>query len=363
MTESPYFRFAIWILLCFLIILVGSHISFVFQPLVIIVKTVFFPILLSGVLYYLMMPVVDKLTAHKVSKTIAILLLYLAFILLMAIVVMYVAPILQRQVTSLIENAPALFNGVRMRVLELQEHPVWGSLIAVDTLSVEELAHKFSQYINQVFYAIVNNVTSFVGTLTGVFTTLLMIPFILFYMLKSGHELPGAITRFLPEQHRQEGKKILGELDLTLSSFIQGQIIVSVSVGVLCYIGFLIIGIDYAMILALAAMVTNVIPFIGPFIGTIPALIVGMLDSPLMVIKVLIVILVVQQMESLFISPRVMGDKLSIHPVTIVLLILVAGNLAGFLGLILAIPAYAVAKVVAAHMYKLIRLRLNGGKS
>ncbi|OEF97532.1 AI-2E family transporter [Desulfuribacillus alkaliarsenatis] len=359
MTDSRYFRFAVWILLIFLIILVGSHIPFVFVPFIILLQTVFFPILLAGVLYYLMVPIVDRLTERRVPRTISIILIYLGFIFVVTMLVVTLGPVFQRQVMSLIDNAPGLFNEVRNWLLEVQQHPMLTTFVSPEQVTVEEVARRFSEYINQIFFAVVNNISAFLGTLTNFVTTLLMIPFILFYMLKSGDELPRAMIRFLPSKHQDEGRSIVNDMNQTLRAFIQGQIIVSMSVGVLCYIGFLIIGIEYALLLALVAMVTNVIPFIGPFIGTIPALIVGILHSPFMALKVLIVIIVVQQIESLLISPRVMGSKLNIHPVTIILLILVAGNLAGFLGLILAVPTYAIGKVVISHTYRLVRLRLG----
>lgn len=359
MTDSKYFRFAVWVLLIFLIILVGSKISFVFGPIVIIFQTLFFPLLLAGVLYYLMVPVVDLLTDRRVPRSLAILIIYLGFIFVIASTALFLGPILQRQVMGLIENAPALFSEIRVILLNFQQNPWVMNFVDPEQLTIEEMAGRLSEYFNQIFMAVVNNITAFIGTLTSVFTALLMIPFILFYMLKSGEELPDAIVKFLPNQHKNEGKKILYEMDRTLSAFIQGQILVCFLVGVLCYIGFLIIGIEYALILAMVAMVTNVIPFIGPFIGAVPAVIVAILDSPMMLAKVLLVIIVVQQFESLVISPRVMGSKLSIHPVTIILLIIVAGKLAGFLGFILAIPTYAIGKVIASHLYRLVRLRLG----
>jgi predicted PurR-regulated permease PerM len=146
-------------------------------------------------------------------------------------------------------------------------------------------------------------------------------------------------------------------MDFALSSYIQGQIIVSICVGILAYIAFLIIGLDYPLVLALVAMFTNVIPFIGPWIGTIPAVIVGLLNSPFMALLVVLAVVVVQQIESNLISPQVMGRKLSIHPLTIIFLLLVAGRFAGLLGLILAVPTYAVGKVLVLHIYRLWVLR------
>jgi predicted PurR-regulated permease PerM len=115
--------------------------------------------------------------------------------------------------------------------------------------------------------------------------------------------------------------------------------------------------VEYSLILALVAMLTNVIPFVGPFIGIIPALIVGFIESPMMMLKVIIVVVIAQQIESNLISPQIMGRALDVHPLTIILLLLVASSLGGVLGLILAVPTYAMLKVVVKHSYRLFRLR------
>src|SRR5690606_25440673 len=113
----------------------------------------------------------------------------------------------------------------------------------------------------------------------------------------------------------------------------------------------------YALVLSLLSLFTNVIPFIGPLLGTIPAIIVGWIEDPVMVIKVLIVAVIAQQLEGNLVSPLVMGRQLKIHPLTIIVILLVAGSLGGFLGLLLAVPTYAVSKVVISHIYRLILLR------
>lgn len=145
-------------------------------------------------------------------------------------------------------------------------------------------------------------------------------------------------------------------MDSALSSYIQGQLIVSFCVGLLAYIGYLIIGLEYALVLGVIAMVTNVIPFVGPWIGTFPALIVGLLTSPLQALLVIIVVVAVQQFESNLISPFVMGKALNMHPLTIIFVLLIGGQFGGLIGLIFAVPIYALLKVIVSHLYRYIKL-------
>ena len=125
----------------------------------------------------------------------------------------------------------------------------------------------------------------------------------------------------------------------------------SVAVGIMLLIGYLIIGLEYALLLAIFGMLTNIIPFLGPFIAVIPAIVIGFVQEPQMAIYVLIIMLVAQQIEGNLISPNVMGKALDIHPLTVITIILAAGNIAGLWGIILAIPTYAVIKTIVKNVY------------
>ena len=118
------------------------------------------------------------------------------------------------------------------------------------------------------------------------------------------------------------------------------------------YIGYIIIGLEYSLLLVIFAFFMNVIPFIGPWIAFAPALIIGFFKIHMMVIWVGVVTLVAQQIESNLITPNVMGKTLDIHPLTVITVILAAGNIAGFLGILLAIPTYAVGKAIVENIYE-----------
>lgn len=331
--------------------------QFIFRPIVVFIETLFFPFLLAGVLYYLFRPIVNLSEKYKVPKTLAIIVIYLTVIGFFTILVLLVGPLLQKEVSSLVNNFPFLINEIRDLIFEIQENEWFNRFQVAETLALDKLSENMTAYITQAFNIVSTNIAGLLGFIANVIIFFIIIPFILFYMLKEGKKAPDQVLKLLPEKQRIEGKKILSDMDSKLSSYIQGQILVSLCVGVLMFAGFLIIGIDYALILALIAMFTNVIPFVGPWIGTVPALIVALIDSPFMVGKILAVIIIVQQFESNFISPQIMGKKMAIHPLTIILLLIVAGRFAGIIGMLLAVPTYAVCKVVVSHTYRLFKLR------
>ncbi|WP_018921541.1 AI-2E family transporter [Salsuginibacillus kocurii] len=359
MPQGKYFRIGYAIIIVTLIIYLLSKIDFVFQPLFMILQILFTPIALAGVLFYLLRPFV-KLLSNWMPKGIAILLIYVTGVGMLTTVFLLVGPEIQRQFHSLVANMPRFIYEVRDMFIELQNNERIAQFQAQNQqFSWEELTREAAAYINNFVQNLGANVTNVLGAVANFLILLVIIPFILYYMLKEGEKAPNQITRFLSPKNEQEAKRVLGDMDAALSSYIQGQIIVSFCVGVLVYIGYQIIGLDYPLILALVAMFTNVIPFIGPWIGTFPGVIVGLFDSVLTGLLVVLVVVIVQQIESNLISPQVMGRKLSIHPVTILLLLLVAGRFAGLIGLILAVPTYAILKVIVSHTYRLIKLRHN----
>ena len=145
-------------------------------------------------------------------------------------------------------------------------------------------------------------------------------------------------------------------MNTTLSAYISGQAIECLFVAVATSIGYLIIGQPLAIVLGLIAGVTNMIPYIGPYIGIAPALLVALTVAPQKILWVIVVVIVVQQIDGNIIYPNIIGKTLNIHPLTIIILLMAAGNLAGIPGMILCIPFYAVLKTVVNYVWTIYRL-------
>lgn len=355
--QSKLIKVLVIILLILLIILVGTQVTFLFRPLVVFFQTLFIPFIIAGVLFYLLRPVVNYLHSKKLPTPLAILLIYLLLIGVGTLLVTLIGPVLQRQVMNLVDNAPILFQELQRLIIQYEDHEFIARYQETENFSIEEITNNFMTYLTEAFDFLATNIISFIGVLTNFLLILIIVPFMLFYLLKDGNKAPNQVLRFFAKKQQAEGHRILHDMDEKLSSYIQGQIFVSFCVGVLMYIAFVIIGVEYSLILALIAMLTNVVPFIGPWIGAVPAAIVAIIDSPITFFWVVVAIVVIQQIESNFISPQIMGKKLAVHPLTIIILILVVGRFAGILGFILAVPFYAVSKVVISHTYRLWQLR------
>lgn len=213
-------------------------------------------------------------------------------------------------------------------------------------------------YVENLSEGLLNNVMDILTMLMNVVIVLIVVPFVLFFLLKDDNKFIPHLTKYLPEEHKMEGKKILKDVDQTLSAFIVGQAFVAGVVGVLMYIGYLIIGLDYALSLAIFAMFLIIVPFLGPLLGIVPALFVALTSGDMwMAVKVILVLLVVQQLEGNLVTPNIMGNRLNIHPLTIILLLMIAGALYGFIGILIAIPTYAVLKTLVHNFRLFNRLR------
>lgn len=353
MPKHKFFSFCYGIILVLLIIWLMMKVQVIFTPVVIAFQTLFFPFLIAGVLFYLFRPLIEFLSSKKVPRIIAILLLFISLLSIVVALSLIIGPILQNQVNRLIANSPEIADALREQWAIFELNRATFPDYIKDTI---DFATKTGQ---DIIAGIGSNLANILGFITNLIVILVIVPFILFYLLKDGKKAPDQLLNLLPKDQEKDGKAILSDMNKALSTYVQGQVIVSLCVGVMVYIGYLIIGIEYSLILALVAMLTNVIPFVGPFIGILPALIVGFIESPMMMVWVIVVVVIVQQIESNLISPQIMGRALDVHPLTIILLLLVASSLGGLLGLILAVPTYAMLKVVVKHAYRLYRLRIN----
>jgi predicted PurR-regulated permease PerM len=201
------------------------------------------------------------------------------------------------------------------------------------------------------------NIADILSKITRFAVVFAFTPFILFYLLKDDAIFYTYLVELVPEKYRADAENLLNNIDSTLSTFITGQLFVAFIVGVILLVGFLVIGLEYALPLAMFGMILNTIPFIGPFIAITPALLVSWSESPLMALKVTSVMLVAHVIEANLISPQVMGQRLNVHPLTIVLLLLACGSLYGMLGMLLATPVYALCKVIASNIWDFYHLK------
>ncbi len=354
-------RFVVTLLIVLLIgvnILVFAKIPFIFKPISVLLHTVAAPLLLSGIAYYLLNPLVDRMEKRsKIRRPYGIVILFLLIAGIITLILLTVIPMIRTQLVGLIDNFPKYSDQIQQEFIDLTGSKLFGQIQENVGTDFTDITSKVTTWGTSLLNNAVNGVGNFVGALTEIVLALVTTPFILFYLLRDGKRLPDYLMRFIPTALQPQTRIVMSEMNSQVASYIRGQIIVSCCIGALLYIGYLIIGLEYSLVLAIVAACTAVVPYLGPAIAITPALIVALVTSPFMLLKMVFVWTAVQLIEGKFISPQIMGKSLKIHPITIIFVIIFAGKMFGVLGIILAVPGYAVLKVVVTHVFQWFRFR------
>lgn len=347
MTRKLWFQVGVGILIALLIIKYFIEIHAIFNPIIIIFTTILVPVMLGGVLYYISEPLQRLLEKRGIPRWGSLITIVLLIAGLLTGFLLLVGSPIAHQVNKLVENAPNIAKEIEEAfnyVLDNQEDllpPQIEGFIESVTNSIQNFAVTSSKYL-----------VSFVTGAVSVTVTLILIPFFYIFMLKDHEKFAPQIYDVFSGDTRTWVKKTLEDIDKVLRSYVQGQVLVSFLLAIMMFIGYLIIRLDYSLLLALFAFIMNMIPFIGPWVSLVPAVIVALIQDPILVVWVGVITLIAQQVESNFITPNVMGKSLDIHPLTVISLVLAAGNIAGFIGILIAIPTYCVIKVIVQNIYE-----------
>lgn len=337
-------------LLVFINIYMIKQISDIFKPIEIILSIVGPPLVFSTIFYYLLNPVVDWLEKKKFTRNLAIAFVFALIIVFIIVGVNFIVPIIQNQLESLIDNWPSYWDSLMLQLDGLLGTEIFTDFMEQmgDTSLIGSFSGQASSFLN----VTVGGIGSFIGTLTRVGITLFTTPFIVYYLLKDGKKVPDQLLKIVPTRARNSMREILADINRQVSYYVRGQLLVAMCVGLMFWIGFSIVGLDFALTLGIFAGFMNLIPYLGSFIAYIPTVIIAVVDSPVMLAKVLIVIAIEQLLEGRVISPQILGNSLKIHPINIIFLLLIAGRLFGVMGVVLGIPGYAVLKIVVVRTFE-----------
>lgn len=355
MPKTKWFLFLYSVVLILIILYLAARMPFLLYPFRVIFSTIAPTVIVGGILYYIFRPLV-RLLEKRMGRITAILSIFALFTIAVFFLGTWLGPILATQIMTFINNFPFIVNRVQEWINFALESDWWQYIEeqnVMPALQPSTLTDNFTDRFSGLGAMILGLLASF----AAIVAKLIIVPFVLFFLLKDGERLPDRVLKILPQDSYDEGLRILQDMDENLSAYIQGQAIVSLFVGVLSLIAYMLLGLEYAVILAFVSMFTNLIPFLGPFIGAVPVLIVAFFQDPILALWTAIAIIIIQQLESNLISPNVMGHKLEVHPVTIIFLLYIGGSFAGIIGMILVIPIYAVSKAIVQNVYRLILLK------
>ncbi|ANE47211.1 permease [Paenibacillus swuensis] len=343
-TSSKLFRVLIYVLLSIIIVYMLLQIKPLFMNIYIFLRAVLAPFLIALIVSYVLNPVVTLLNARKVPRTVAVLLIYAVFITSAVVVLMNLIPIFISQVKELNEHLPEFTFRAQSLVSDFNDNTMLPGSVRS---GINNSLYKMETMVSTQMTTFLDGIGNIINTIFIAF----VIPFLAFYILKDFQLIEKTVIATVPKRHRRSTVKLLIDIDTALGNYIRGQFIVCIIIGMFAYIGYWAVGMPYALLLASVVAVFNIIPYLGPFFGAAPAILMASTVSLKMVMLVILVNLLCQVLEGNVVSPQVVGRTLHMHPLFIIFALLVGGELAGVIGLILAVPFFAALKVVVQHIF------------
>ncbi|MGJ7921470.1 AI-2E family transporter [Neobacillus sp. LXY-4] len=337
-----FYRIGFFLLL-FAMIFVFLKIQQIWLPIARVVFTVFIPFIIAAFITYLLHPIIEVLHGAGLHRGVAVLIIYFLFFGGIGYGLYKGIPAIIDQLKDLSENIPALTAQYINMVDEIQNRTsAWpnGMRERIDT-GIVAMEGKLDQFLTKILSGFVHLINSIV-----IFA---IIPFIAFYMLKDYHLLKKAAWYITPRPWRKQGQLFLRDVDSSLGNYIRGQLLVCFLIGTISAILFWLTDMKYPLLLGFIVGVTNVIPYFGPIIGAVPAVIIAATISIKMVVIALIIIFILQFLEGNILSPFIVGKSLHMHPLFIMLALLMGGEIGGVLGLIIAVPVLSITKVAIIH--------------
>ena len=335
--------------------------------LIYLLSPILTPFLISILLAYLGDPLVDRLETYKLSRTWAVIVVFCTLSLGLLVVVMILLPVLQQELITLLRNLPARIEWLQQHVLPWLERTLG---ISLNVLNLEQLKQMVLQHWREVGGAAANIVSGFSRsglTLLNWVMNLVLIPVLTFYLLRDWDHLVARVHELIPRRLEPRITWLAKDCNEILGAFMHGQLSVMIALGVIYSVGLWLIGLDSALLIGMAAGVVSFVPYLGLIVGIVMAGAAAAMQFQDVIHVVLVIALFggAQMIESMVLTPYLLGDRIGLHPVAVIFAVLAGGQLFGFFGVLLALPVAAVILVLLRHAHEeYVRSHLySGGQS
>lgn len=304
------------------------------------------PFVVALVISYALNPLVEKMTRGKITRTIASAIILVAFLLISALAIILLAPPIAAQFSELIKSLPGALNDLQtwINVVLIPKLNSLGIPTAdIQTKLSKELPEKLENLLNTLLSGLSGLFAGLSVVLTQV-VNLILIPFLTFYIMKDFDNLKNLIKDLFPRKSREKATEYYQKIDDLLGSFIRGQLIVSVIHGIIVYIFLSILGVKFAVFLGALGIVLNIIPYFGLLVEITLAVIVSLFsgDPGFQVPLVIIIYLAQNLLETSFIIPKIVGNRIGLHPALLILSLFVFSYFFGFIGMLIALPTMSI---------------------
>jgi predicted PurR-regulated permease PerM len=311
------------------------------------VRTVLTPFLFAILIAYILYPLVVAVEKRGSSRIVAILIVYSILGVLVGITLWLVMPSLLKDLEEIARQLPKQASQLEdlghdaagfFRRIQLPATLRDALAIVMDRIraATEALAGRLMQVVMSAFTHIISLIIS---------------PVLAFYFLRDHRAMRESALRYIPAHHRGDALYILGEINSALNGFFRGQLLVCLFVGLFTYGGLALLGVPYAPFIGFLAGLFDIIPYFGPVFGCLPAAALALSKSPVTLLWVLLLFVAANQIENAIISPKLIGDRVGLHPLVVIFAVFVGADLMGIVGMLLAIPVAAIIRVVLAFFF------------
>ena len=313
------------------------------------------PFLVAAILAYMCDPLVDRLSElpigkFKLGRTPATLLVMLGIFTVLALLMLIIVPLLQKESILIAERLPSIIGNIRA-TLEPWLQRNFGISLNVDAAQIQEIITKNWKTAGGMLTDILKTAGSQGLALIGILANILLLPVVLFYMLRDWDGFVASIGQLIPRDWLATSKTMATEIDQVLAEFLRGQLTVMLMMSVFYAAGLWLAGLDNALSIGIIAGLLGFVPYLGPAMGMGLALLVAALQftSLSQIVPVLLVFGAGQLIESNIITPKLVGDRIGLHPVVVIFALLAGGQLFGFVGVLLALPVSAAIAIALRH--------------
>ena len=322
--------------------------------LVYLLAPILMPFVAGALLAYLGDPIVDRLESWKISRTLAVVVLFFVILLFLLPVLLYLIPLLESQIKLLITKAPGYIDWVMIN-LEPTLQETFG--INIPSLEIEQLKSTIKNQFSDAggfFKGLLRTVKQSGFLVASWAANIFLIPVITFYLLRDWDHLVDYIHDLLPRDVEPTVTMLAKQSDEVLGAFLRGQMLVMLSLGTIYAIGLKLVGLELSLLIGMLAGLLSFIPYMGLIVGIFVAGIAVLLQTqdPTQLIWVGAVFVIAQMIEGTILTPLLVGDRIGLHPVAVIFSVLAGGQLFGFFGILLALPVFAIIAVVMRYLHK-----------
>jgi predicted PurR-regulated permease PerM len=307
-----------------------------FFVLLYLLRDVILVIIFSIILASAVSPFADWFEKKKIPRLLSVLFLYLSFFSLIVIILSLVVPFISVEINQLTQALPKFIASLSGALEKAQQSTTTHYF---DFFSeIQNMLDSFSQFLQISSTSVINLFINIFGGVISFIATII----ISFYLSVMRGGIANFLGALIPEKYEEYVIGLWKRTEKKVGRWFQGQLLLALSVGVLVFVGLSLLKIKYALLLGIVAMVLEIIPIAGPVISAIPGIIIGFAQSPTLGIWVLVFYIAVQQMEAHILTPLIIGKSVGLNPVVVIIAVLIGGNMAGILGIIISVPIAVV---------------------